>query len=255
MLQSWGCGSCQWQTHSLSSEDQDTPPPCRFKTFLRCIAPSFFFRCVGKHYHPGWVCHRWRSQPLAQAQPLHLQQSPRRPPAGSPWRPARRMIPSDLLWIFSCGPTGLGQWSSSAGGSGADLAGVRCGAPPNYSSSLWGVPTVEDPHRMGSPAPLLPGDLLGGGSDSIWNLELSTLDLVTFFGTAAALTWPFVFSTCNKYIFKRKKEKRRERKKKRWVIDRLSEHIVASLLTSVFRLEYESKKRTYQFWNTWIMNA
>ncbi|XP_069509026.1 trinucleotide repeat-containing gene 6B protein isoform X3 [Ambystoma mexicanum] len=59
------------------------------------------------------------------------------------------------------GSTGLGQWSGGSGG--GDLAGASLWGP----SSLWGVPSVEDPHRMGSPAPLLPGDLLGGGSDSI----------------------------------------------------------------------------------------
>lgn len=61
------------------------------------------------------------------------------------------------------GSTGLGQWSGGGGGGGTDLASASLWGP----SSLWGVSSVEDPHRMGSPAPLLPGDLLGGGSDSI----------------------------------------------------------------------------------------
>ncbi|XP_078539490.1 trinucleotide repeat-containing gene 6B protein isoform X5 [Lissotriton helveticus] len=61
------------------------------------------------------------------------------------------------------GSTGLGQWSGGGGGGGADLPSASLWGP----SSLWGVSSVEDPHRMGSPAPLLPGDLLGGGSDSI----------------------------------------------------------------------------------------
>jgi hypothetical protein len=56
---------------------------------------------------------------------------------------------------------------------------------------------------------------------------------VTFFGTAAALTWPFrfFFQLAINTFLKGKKKTERE---KRWVIDRLSEHIVASLKTSVF---------------------
>uniref|UniRef100_H2ZTI1 Trinucleotide repeat containing adaptor 6B n=1 Tax=Latimeria chalumnae TaxID=7897 RepID=H2ZTI1_LATCH len=72
------------------------------------------------------------------------------------------------------GSTGLGQWSSGSGGrpavggtGGADLPGESLWGAPSYTSSLWGAPTVEDSHQMGSPASLLPGDLLGGGSDSI----------------------------------------------------------------------------------------
>ncbi|XP_061060438.1 trinucleotide repeat-containing gene 6B protein isoform X7 [Eubalaena glacialis] len=107
---------------------------------------------------------------LAQAQPPTPAATPSAPAAG--WQSLETgQTQSDpvgpALNLFG-GSTGLGQWSSSAGGSsGADLAGASLWGPPNYSSSLWGVPTVEDPHRMGSPAPLLPGDLLGGGSDSI----------------------------------------------------------------------------------------
>lgn len=107
---------------------------------------------------------------LAQAQPPTPAATPSAPAAG--WQSLETgQNQSDpvgpALNLFG-GSTGLGQWSSSAGGSsGADLAGASLWGPPNYSSSLWGVPTVEDPHRMGSPAPLLPGDLLGGGSDSI----------------------------------------------------------------------------------------
>lgn len=76
---------------------------------------------------------------------------------------------------------GLGifaQWSSNGtgvGGSGGVEAGRQglwggmggmsgAGYP---SSSLWGSPALEDRHQMGSPASLLPGDLLGGGADSI----------------------------------------------------------------------------------------
>ncbi|XP_045443418.1 trinucleotide repeat-containing gene 6B protein isoform X11 [Pipistrellus kuhlii] len=107
---------------------------------------------------------------LAQAQPPTPAATPSAPAAG--WQSLETsQTQSDpvgpALNLFG-GSTGLGQWSSSAGGSsGADLAGASLWGPPNYSSSLWGVPAVEDPHRMGSPAPLLPGDLLGGGSDSI----------------------------------------------------------------------------------------
>uniref|UniRef100_A0AAQ5Z573 TNRC6 PABC binding domain-containing protein n=1 Tax=Amphiprion ocellaris TaxID=80972 RepID=A0AAQ5Z573_AMPOC len=50
-----------------------------------------------------------------------------------------------------------GLWGGMGGMSGA-------GYP---SSSLWGSPPLEDRHQMGSPASLLPGDLLGGGADSI----------------------------------------------------------------------------------------
>lgn len=71
---------------------------------------------------------------------------------------------------------GLGiftQWSSNGTGvvGGAQdgrqgLWGGMSGA--GYpSSSLWGSPGLEDRHQMGSPASLLPGDLLGGGADSI----------------------------------------------------------------------------------------
>ncbi|KAG9338823.1 hypothetical protein JZ751_025260 [Albula glossodonta] len=69
------------------------------------------------------------------------------------------------------------QWSSNGagGGVGGGTGGVEPGRQglwgamtPGYpSSSLWGAPTMEDRHQMGSPAALLPGDLLGGGTDSI----------------------------------------------------------------------------------------
>ncbi|GCC30242.1 hypothetical protein chiPu_0008690, partial [Chiloscyllium punctatum] len=67
------------------------------------------------------------------------------------------------------GRSGLGQWNSAGGvgrGSG-NLAGASLWATPSYTASLWGAPNSDDSHRMGSPAPLLPGDLLGGGADSI----------------------------------------------------------------------------------------
>uniref|UniRef100_UPI00398E480D trinucleotide repeat-containing gene 6B protein-like isoform X3 n=1 Tax=Pristiophorus japonicus TaxID=55135 RepID=UPI00398E480D len=69
------------------------------------------------------------------------------------------------------GRSGLGQWNSGGGvgrgGGGSNLAGASLWATPSYTASLWGAPNSDDSHRMGSPAPLLPGDLLGGGADSI----------------------------------------------------------------------------------------
>lgn len=75
---------------------------------------------------------------------------------------------------------GLGifaQWSTNGAGKGvgggvgrveAGRSGLWGGVTPGYSSSsLWGAPQMEDRHQMGSPAALLPGDLLGGGADSI----------------------------------------------------------------------------------------
>ncbi|XP_014063752.2 trinucleotide repeat-containing gene 6B protein isoform X5 [Salmo salar] len=65
------------------------------------------------------------------------------------------------------------QWSSNGAGvvGGVEPSrqglwgGMGGGGYP--SSSMWGSPAIEDPHQMGSPAALLPGDLLGGGADSI----------------------------------------------------------------------------------------
>ncbi|XP_055085441.1 trinucleotide repeat-containing gene 6B protein isoform X2 [Periophthalmus magnuspinnatus] len=74
---------------------------------------------------------------------------------------------------------GLGvfaQWSSNGAG---QAGGVEAGRQAlwggmggmsgagYHSNSLWGSPALEDRHQMGSPASLLPGDLLGGGADSI----------------------------------------------------------------------------------------
>lgn len=67
-------------------------------------------------------------------------------------------------------------WSSnSVGGSVGGVDPGRAGLwgpgiqPTGYAnSSLWGgSPAMEDRHQMSSPAALLPGDLLGGGADSI----------------------------------------------------------------------------------------
>ncbi|CDQ75111.1 unnamed protein product [Oncorhynchus mykiss] len=66
---------------------------------------------------------------------------------------------------------GLGifaQWSANGAGKGGGRSGLWGGVTPGYSSSsLWGAPQMEDRHQMGSPAALLPGDLLGGGADAI----------------------------------------------------------------------------------------
>ncbi|KAM6897694.1 trinucleotide repeat-containing gene 6B protein [Xenentodon cancila] len=85
---------------------------------------------------------------------------------------------SSLDQSVTPGP-GLGiftQWSSNGtcvGGAGGVEArrqglwgGVGGMSGAGYpTSSLWGSPALEDRHQMGSPASLLPGDLLGGGAD------------------------------------------------------------------------------------------
>lgn len=102
---------------------------------------------------------------LAQAQPSHLQCNPaRRPPAGWQSREDRRRTQSDPGRTCSesfGGSTGLGQWSSSAGGSsGADLAGVAVG-PPTTLLACGSPKSQED--LIGWAALLLYylGDLLG----------------------------------------------------------------------------------------------
>lgn len=55
-----------------------------------------------------------------------------------------------------------GLWGGMGGMGGMSGAGY-----PSSSSSLWGPQALEDRHQMGSPASLLPGDLLSGGADSI----------------------------------------------------------------------------------------
>uniref|UniRef100_A0A672ZNS1 TNRC6 PABC binding domain-containing protein n=1 Tax=Sphaeramia orbicularis TaxID=375764 RepID=A0A672ZNS1_9TELE len=72
------------------------------------------------------------------------------------------------LGIFS-------QWSTNGAGEGGSVGGVESGRSGLWggmtagypSSSLWGAPQMEERHQMDSPAALLPGDLLGGGADSI----------------------------------------------------------------------------------------
>ncbi|XP_055008777.1 trinucleotide repeat-containing gene 6B protein-like isoform X2 [Boleophthalmus pectinirostris] len=75
--------------------------------------------------------------------------------------------------------SGLGifsQWSTNGAGEGTAITGVESGRSGLWgsmtagypsSSSLWGAPQIEERHQMDSPAALLPGDLLGGGADSI----------------------------------------------------------------------------------------
>ncbi|XP_077474644.1 trinucleotide repeat containing adaptor 6Bb.1 isoform X1 [Stigmatopora argus] len=70
------------------------------------------------------------------------------------------------LGIFS-------QWSANgSGGVGSGTEHGRSGlwggmAAGYHGSGLWGAPQIEERHQMDSPAALLPGDLLGGGGDSI----------------------------------------------------------------------------------------
>ncbi|KAM9844024.1 trinucleotide repeat-containing gene 6B protein-like isoform 2-T2 [Aulostomus maculatus] len=72
------------------------------------------------------------------------------------------------LGIFS-------QWSTNGAGGGGGVGGVESGRSGLWggmtagypSSNLWGAPQMEERHQMDSPAALLPGDLLGGGADSI----------------------------------------------------------------------------------------
>ncbi|XP_056626883.1 trinucleotide repeat-containing gene 6B protein [Triplophysa dalaica] len=65
-------------------------------------------------------------------------------------------------------------WSSNSVGGNAGVdpgrAGLWGGGIQNAgytNNSLWGSPAMDDRHQMSSPAALLPGDLLGGGADSI----------------------------------------------------------------------------------------
>ncbi|XP_046709495.1 trinucleotide repeat-containing gene 6B protein isoform X2 [Silurus meridionalis] len=99
-------------------------------------------------------------------------------PAGSSWQGLDGTGGSpDPVSVQAPGLNIFAQWSNGAGGSGtsSNAAGVEtsrqglwAAMPAGYSgSSLWGSPALEDRHQMSSPAALLPGDLLGGGSDSL----------------------------------------------------------------------------------------
>ncbi|XP_014838571.1 PREDICTED: trinucleotide repeat-containing gene 6B protein-like isoform X2 [Poecilia mexicana] len=66
------------------------------------------------------------------------------------------------------------QWSTNGAGEGgvggveSGRSGLWGGINTGYpSSSLWGAPQMEERHQMDGSAGLLPGDLLGGGADSI----------------------------------------------------------------------------------------
>lgn len=63
------------------------------------------------------------------------------------------------------GVSGAGGVEAGRQGLWGGMGGMGVAGYP--SSSLWGSPALEDRHQMGSPASLLPGDLLGGGGDSI----------------------------------------------------------------------------------------
>lgn len=167
--------------------------------------------------------------------PLHLQQ-PRvhLPQGGSHWRPARtKQTPLDLRWTFSVGPPGSGSGAAAlVAAVGPILPALPYGAPQTIllacgESRRWKIPIGW--------AALLLYYLVTFWEEGRIQSELRTFnsDLVTFFGTAAALTWPFrfFFQLAINTFLKGKKKTERE---KRWVIDRLSEHIVASLKTSVF---------------------
>lgn len=150
--------------------------------------------------------------------PLHLQQPRVRPPrAGSPWRPARRsQIPSDLLWIFSVGPQGSGSGAAVlVAAAGPILPALRCGAPP---TTLLACGESQPWKTLIGWAALLLYYLVTFWEEGRIQSELRTFnsDLVTFFGTAAALTWPFrfFFQLAINTFLKGKKKTEREKKKK-----------------------------------------
>ncbi len=106
-------------------------------------------------------------------------------PSGSTWQSLEGTGSSpDPASAQGAGLSVFAQWSSNgAGGNvgnntgGVDpaRAGLWGGMTPGYtSSSMWGSPAMEDRHQMSSPAALLPGDLLGGGADSIWLMQTNT---------------------------------------------------------------------------------
>ncbi|XP_037544806.1 trinucleotide repeat-containing gene 6B protein [Nematolebias whitei] len=67
------------------------------------------------------------------------------------------------------------QWSTNGAGEGGGAGGVEPGRSGLWggmstgysSSSLWGAPQMEERHQIDNSSGLLPGDLLGGGADSI----------------------------------------------------------------------------------------
>lgn len=166
------------------------------KTFLRCrgFLPSPFFSGVCWETLPSWLSlpPMTKSAALGIAQPLHLQQPRVRPCRGLavPWdRPDVRSRRT-LLLNLSVGPQGSGG-AAAGGSSGASiLPGASCGAPSTTLLACGESQTAEDPHRMGSPAPLLLWWPSGRRADSIWTRTFNS-DLVTFW--TAALISSFVF--------------------------------------------------------------
>ncbi|XP_041941471.1 trinucleotide repeat-containing gene 6B protein-like isoform X2 [Alosa sapidissima] len=82
-------------------------------------------------------------------------------------------------WSTNGAGEGEGDGVGIGGGTGVVVepgrSGLWGGVTPGYpsssssggGSSLWGVPQMEDRHQISSPGALLPGDLLGGGTDTI----------------------------------------------------------------------------------------
>ncbi|XP_056885784.1 trinucleotide repeat-containing gene 6B protein isoform X2 [Takifugu flavidus] len=68
-------------------------------------------------------------------------------------------------WSNGTGVGGAGGLEAGRQGLWGGMGGMSGAGYP--SSSLWASQALEDRHQMGSPASLLPGDLLGGGADSI----------------------------------------------------------------------------------------
>lgn len=141
------------------------------------------------------------------------------PQGGSRWRQARTsQTPSDLLWIFSVGPLGSGSGAAVlVAAAGPILLALRCGDPQTIllaygESRLWKIPIGW--------AALLLYYLVTFWEEGLIQSELRTFnsDLVTFFGTAAALTWPFrfFFQLAINTFLKGKKKTEREKKVGHW---------------------------------------
>lgn len=191
-----------------------------FRIFLKPIVLLFLlFAGVCWETLPSWLSLPPMMKLAAfwhKLSPLHLQQPQAHPQqVGSRWRPARpSQIPSDLLWIFSVGPQGSGNGAAvPAAAVGPILLALRCGGPQTIllacgESQLWKI-------RIGWAALLL-YYLVTFWEEGRIQSELWTFnsDLVTFFGTAAALTWPFrfFFQLAINTFLKGKKKTEREKK-------------------------------------------
>lgn len=95
--------------------------------------------------------------------------------AGSGWQSLDGTgAPPEASSAQGAGLAIFSQWSTNGAGEGG-VGGVETGRSGLWgginagysSSSLWGAPQMEERHQMDSSAGLLPGDLLGGGADSI----------------------------------------------------------------------------------------